>query len=361
MGKRFFFICPDDPVPRGGILVIYRHAALLREMGFDAYILHSKPDFKCDWFSLEMPRIVYPQYSFKEKAQLFFHNFKNVVRKVLFRGETPYPVRLKLGQPLIFEGKVLEPVNEQDCLILPEYNVTFLHNIFPIIPFIIFNQNAYYTFEYKPLPKTPFSLSEPLLKNSPYLSPFLKKVIVVSEDSLNYVKTVFPAAPVERIHLSIDYELFNDEQPKSLAMTFMPRKASGDSAQVFYILSERGKLKNWKVIPLDNMKLEEVAGHIKTSALFLSFADSEGFSLPIIEAIASGAVVVGYHGEGGREIIQNSVEKGNIIEYVKKVEELALKIEANREGISKKEAKRIREEFPLSQEKEDLMRIYSSL
>ncbi len=361
MGKRIFFICPDDNVPRGGIRVIYRHATLLKEMGFEAYILHMKPNFKCDWFHGEMPDVAYPKYDLKSKLYHAFFNFKEWIRKTLFKRSEKNYNRFKLGQSLVTIFKTLPPIHQNDLLVLPEYNASTFVQTYPGVPYIIFNQNAYLTFEFKPVPKKPFALNQPWIAPSPYLNPFLKKVIVVSDDNFEYLKYVFPAIKMDRVHLSIDYNLFNDESPKEFMISFMPRKGLEDARQVLAILAERGNLKNWKVFPLDNMSQDQIASHLRSSAIFLSFAEKEGFSLPILEALASGCIVVGYHGEGGREIIQNPIEAGNIIAFVKKVEEIALQIEQNRENLSKKEAIRVREEYTLSQEKEDLMRIYSSL
>ena len=48
---RILYFCPDvKNNPSGGIGVIYQHVKVLRELGYDAQILHEKNDFaKIEW------------------------------------------------------------------------------------------------------------------------------------------------------------------------------------------------------------------------------------------------------------------------------------------------------------------------
>jgi len=80
--------------------------------------------------------------------------------------------------------------------------------------------------------------------------------------------------------------------------------------------------------------------------VFLSFGYPEGFSLPPVEAMASGCVVVGYHGRGGREYFDPSfsypVEAGDIIGFAQTVEEL-LKQELSAPGTLENQGKKAME------------------
>jgi glycosyltransferase involved in cell wall biosynthesis len=71
--------------------------------------------------------------------------------------------------------------------------------------------------------------------------------------------------------------------------------------QVLNILHARGVLDGWEVISIDGLPEHEVAERLRSCAVFLSFGHPEGCPLPPLEAMASGCVVVGYHGRGGRE------------------------------------------------------------
>jgi len=47
---RIYVFCPDLPKPLGGVRMLYRHIDILNSNGFEAYIVHSRPEFRIDWF-----------------------------------------------------------------------------------------------------------------------------------------------------------------------------------------------------------------------------------------------------------------------------------------------------------------------
>ncbi|WP_231283066.1 glycosyltransferase [Capnocytophaga ochracea] len=148
----------------------------------------------------------------------------------------------------------------------------------------------------------------------------------------------------------------------------MPRKLTDDVRQVILILKLRGVLSNWSLVSIDNKNELEVANIMKESVFFLSFNHREGFGLPPIEAMACGCYVIGYHGEGGREYFNpkfsSSIEGGNIIEYVKKVEELLLIYEKSPEIIiekGKKASDFILSNYSMEREEKDTISIWNNI
>lgn len=55
--ERILYLVPDHPLPSWGNGMSYHHVALLREFGFQAYVLHCKPGFLLDWLDLEVPKL----------------------------------------------------------------------------------------------------------------------------------------------------------------------------------------------------------------------------------------------------------------------------------------------------------------
>jgi glycosyltransferase, group 1 family len=148
----------------------------------------------------------------------------------------------------------------------------------------------------------------------------------------------------------------------------MPRKLTDDVRQVILILKLRGKLKDWKLVPIDNKTEQEVAEIMKQSTFFLSFNHREGFGLPPVEAMACGCYVVGYHGQGGKEYFKpefsSLVEGGDIIAYVKKVEELLSTYEKSPETIiekGKKASEYILSHYTMDKEEEDTIKIWNDI
>ena len=77
-------------------------------------------------------------------------------------------------------------------------------------------------------------------------------------------------------------------------------------------------------MPIDGVPEARAAEIIRESAILMSFGAPEGFGLPPAEAMAAGCVVVGYHGNGGREFFTSRhgfpIEVGDILGYAQTME-----------------------------------------
>jgi hypothetical protein len=260
---RIGVLCPDYPAPAGGIRRLYRHVDVLCRHGFDAFILHDKPGFRCTWFENTTP--------------------------VLARTAT-----------------TLSP---DDFLVVPEVLGPGVASIAVGVPKVIFNQNAYLTFAGYP--------AHGLAEQYPYQHPDVVAVFCVSEDNAAYLRYAFPKLPLFRLHYGID-SVFAP-RPKRRAIAYMPRKNAADVVQVLNLLRVRNALDGWELIAIDNMNEPQVAECLGLCAVFLSFGHPEGCPLPPLEAMASGCVVVGYHGRGGREYFDKTfswpIEMGDVVGF----------------------------------------------
>lgn len=268
-GTRIYFMCPDLDEPRGGVRVIYRHVDVLNAAGFDAAVVHYQPGFQIRWFS---------------HRTCVLH----------------LPVDLR----------------PRDILVFPEIDGPAIADAGGTIRKVIFNQNAYYTFQHYPVDQ---SIGIP-----PYMRPEVVATIVVSEDSLGYLRHTFPEAVVHRVHWSIDPQFHHPGRPKARQVCYMPRKHPEDSQQVINILRYRRALEGFRIVPIHNMPEMEAARIMGESMVFLSFGYPEGCPLPPAEAMASGCVTIGYHGNGGREYMRPDlafpIEAGDIIGFAKAAE-----------------------------------------
>jgi glycosyltransferase involved in cell wall biosynthesis len=102
----------------------------------------------------------------------------------------------------------------------------------------------------------------------------------------------------------------------------MPRKSPRHVELVNHYL----KLKltpDWTLRAISGLDQDGVAKAMQESAIFMAFSELEGFGLPPIEAALCGNLVVGYHGEGGREYwhppIFSAIPVGDIKSFVKGV------------------------------------------
>jgi hypothetical protein len=265
-----YVICPDDDNPWGGIRKLYRHVDILQQHGLPAAILHECPGFRCTWFANQTP-----------------------VR---------YVSQIR--------------VQESDYLVVPETRGPIITTQFPGVRKVVFNQNCYHTFRGFHL-----HYDQQLM---PYTHPDVIAALVVSRDSEEYLRYIFPGLPVYRLRYAIDANLFAPGTEKKDHIAFMPRKQGEDIIQVLNILRFRGALARFALVPIHQKTEAETAAMLRAARVFLSFGHPEGFGLPAAEAMACGCVTVGYHGGGGREFLRPEVgfpiEVGDILGFARTVE-----------------------------------------
>ena len=92
-----------------------------------------------------------------------------------------------------------------------------------------------------------------------------------------------------------EYETFAfvpwDQKRNQIA--FLTHKNTSDLAQVLKILSLRGRLKGWELVPIEGLDEAGVATVLGQSRLFLSFGHQEGLCLSNLEALACWCRLIG--------------------------------------------------------------------
>jgi hypothetical protein len=310
-----WFICPHNKSPSGGVRKFYRCVDTLNAAGLSASILHAPRGFRCSWF-------------------------QNTTRVVSAE-------EITLGPRDIF---VVPEVFGQSICDLPRNTRQ-----------VIFNQNVYLTLK---------SLEDGSDNAAPYTNnPELVMVLVVSQDNADVLKRTFPETPVRRLRLGIDSSLYHPPQAsKQRRLVYMPRKRREDAAAVLAQLKLRGVLNGWDVVAIDGRSEAETAELLRTARLFLSFSFQEGFGLPPLEALASGCIVVGYHGLGGREYFQPpfamAVEDGDVAAFVRTVEATIHNIDADPrrvDSLAAAASRFVSEHYPIEAEKRELLNIFGPL
>ena len=309
-----YFFCGDFAEPIGGMRITYRHVDLLNRLGFRACIVHQKRGFRCTWFENTTPA------TSREEAE----------------------------------------IRPNDIIVFPEVVEPRAAEFYPGVKKLIFNQNCYTTFFYYGMDKQD--------SRTPYTNRDVLGVIVVSQDSAEYLSYVFPGLRIYRCHYSISPRLFYPSLPKKRQICFMPRKNRSDALQVINILRFRGGLRDYEVRPIDNVPIEQAAAIMRESAIFLSFGHPEGFGLPPAEAMACGCLVVGYHGRGGREFFRPDmaypIELGDILGYAHTVEWLIRELDERPDRLREvalHASEVIRTTWTESREEADLAQIWADV
>ena len=270
-----YFLTPENNKPSGGVKVIYRHTDILNRNGIDAAVLHQQHGFRAAWFD-------------------------NTTR-------ITYLPDMQIGK--------------SDYLVVPEVygpnivNIGKLLNLGTGVKKVIFNQGCYNTF-------FGYSLDTICAGNlaTPYtLHDEFVAVIVVSENSREYLRHLSPDLKVFRVHNAINPDLFTFSPPTRKQICFCPDKHPEDAIQVLAMLQLRGVLDKYKIVPITGMREQQVGDVMRESSFFLSTTYHEGFGLPAAEAMASGCIVIGYDGMGGREYYKDDfaypVPLGDIINF----------------------------------------------
>lgn len=309
---RVFYYCGANALPTGGNKIIYRHVELLVQAGLDAWVYHPVDGFVYSGL-VESPRVVGPSTIEARRCDVF---------------------------------------------VLPEDGGPGLSNFAPGMRKLIFNQNAYYTFRH-------FGLGGDDLP--PYGHPGVMGALVVSEDSRRYLDYAFNGLACKRLVLSLDYEtfVFVPWSQKRRQIAYMTRKNADDVAQVVKILSRRGLLRDWAMVPIEGLSESEVARIMGESMLFLAFGHPEGLSLANLEALACGCRLIGYSGRAGREYFEatesQEIEVGDVVGFCQAVEEFALGAEdaASRLSVQAFNASRfVRETYASQRERDCLLKAF---
>jgi glycosyltransferase involved in cell wall biosynthesis len=275
---RVYYLAPDLVAPSGGVRNIYRHVDELRALGIEASVVHTRSGFRCQWFPHETP--------------------------IVAAGE------VRLG--------------ETDVLVLPEVCGPGLSQVPAGVRTVIFNQGAYLTYDF-----IPFDATE---AGAPYAAmPNLAGIIAVSEDSQSVLTYGFPKVPVYLARPVIDAEVFNPSgrsgptaPPRGRRIAYTVSRRQAEREHVLHMLRARGALEGWELAPIQGRTEAETAEIMRSSAIFFSFSDREGFGLPPAEAMASGCYVVGFTGLGGREFFDpeycTAVPENDVLAYARAAE-----------------------------------------
>jgi hypothetical protein len=278
---RIIYGAPPSNTPAGGVKVIYRHSEILNHMGISSAVWHpGDENFKCSWF-------------------------ENNIRTITAQELSP----------------------QTDVVIVPEIWASSYVPMLKGLGFrvAIFVQNCYYT-HVNLNPSNPNAIADAYRNADLILS--------ISQDTSEYLINIFKV-PEEKVILqrySINASLFRPGN-KSKTITYMPRKMEQHSVRVVSAL--RPLLpEGWSIKALDKMTETQIATNLADSIIFLAFSEFEGLPVPPVEAALSGNIVIGYHGQGGREywLAPNfiQIEQGDIQGFIKNVLDTIEKIGNNK-------------------------------
>ena len=241
---RIVFLCP---FPRGAITggtkTVYRQAELLTDAGFDAFV--HQPEGQPAWFE----------------------STARVIREPRF---TPLP-----DDVLVFPETINGPLAELVQAPLTAKKVLYCQ--------------AHYYALFNAVP--PERLSQLGFAG----------VACQSAIARGFLERVLHLRDVAVIPCYIDREQFYPRE-KHTQIAFIPRKLPRESAAIQKIFELKYRTLQWtRWVPVENRTERETAEIFGCSAVVLSLPFLESLGLVPLEAMASGALVAGFHGYGGQE------------------------------------------------------------
>ena len=191
-----------------------------------------------------------------------------------------------------------------------------------------------------------------------------KFILSVSKNISHCVKLAFPncSNKILLTSLSVDAEKINFKAKKNNLITYMPRKLSQHSDLVMFFL-KKYLPNSWKIKKIHNVNEKKVFYYLSKSKIFLSFTHFEGLGMPPIEAALAGNKVIGYTGEGGKEIwhkpIFTEVPNGDILKFV---DEILKSLSDNKISLDfKLQRKKIVDNFSINKEKKNLIKMIKKI
>jgi hypothetical protein len=264
----YFFTLDTLGNPVAGVANIYEHVKVLNELGYKAFIMHEKDDYK-------------------------------------LRGdETSMGINDWLGEEyaalphISIEGQQLN-VTPTDFIIIPEVFANVMDQVkaFPCKK-IVFSQSYDYLLELLPIGKkwhTDFGFYD---------------VITTSEKQANYVKSLFNGINTHIIPVGISDMFKPSDKPKNPVVTILTRN-HGDAKKIansFYLQYPIYKFITFK--ELRGLPKDQFAEELGKSCLAVWIDDPAGFGTFPLEAMASGTPVIGKIPNMIPEWMEHTVEGG---------------------------------------------------
>jgi len=266
----YFFTLDTLGNPVAGVANIYEHVKVLNELGYRAFIMHEKNDYK-------------------------------------LRGdETSMGINDWLGEEyaslphISIEGQQLS-VNPTDYIIIPEIFANVMDQVkqFPCKK-IVFSQSYDYLLELLPIGK------------KWHYDYGFTDVITTSERQANYIQTLFQGINTHIVPVGIADYFKPSEKPKTPIVTIVTRN-HGDAkkiANAFYLQFPVYKFVTFK--ELRGIPKRQFAEELGKSCLAVWIDDQAGFGTFPLEAMQSGTPVIGKIPNMVPEWMESTNEGGDI-------------------------------------------------
>ncbi|NET11147.1 MAG: tetratricopeptide repeat protein, partial [Symploca sp. SIO2B6] len=256
--SKIYYLCPDFERPSGGTRELYWHVWQLRQQGLEAWILHQKKGFRLTWHNIDVPII-----SFADSPVLN-------PTDVLVLPEVMSPALKQLSKAAVRVNKVILAMNWHP-------------NYWQLAP-----GDNWTNYE-------------------------VQAVLTPSVLIADYVRWQMNL-PVTTVTSYVDpKQYFYDGRLKQPIIAYITQKTP-DAATLQGILDAKpGCFRQFRWQAIADINEADYAHQLRQASVYLASSFLAGANISVLEAMASGCLVVGYHGVGGREFMVGEGDRQNCI------------------------------------------------
>jgi hypothetical protein len=236
------FVCPSVRKITGGIKCIFRMAATLRRLGYDA-VVFEPAGARPSWFANDVP----------------------VFDRSVFRNTPDQIVVLPEDQPIILERFAQRPQRK-----------------------VVYCQNHFYA-------------AMSMVDSRTYGDFGVSHILCSGRTIYDYCRHRHPDVPSHVIPIAVNSKLFYP-RAKQDRIAYIPRKRPVESLYIRDLLRyEYPQFRDVEWLELKDKTEQEIAEAVGGSSVFLVLHRLDSLPLTGLEGMASGCVVAGFTGIGGRE------------------------------------------------------------
>ena len=236
------FVCPPVGKITGGIKCIFRMASALRRLGHDA-VVFERTGTSPKWFSTDVP----------------------VMDRTVFRPTPEQILVLPEDQQQVLETFAKRPQRK-----------------------VVYCQNHFYA-------------AQGMQDSRTYADYGVSHVLCSGRTIYDYCRHRHPDVPAYVIPIGVDPRQFH-ARPKQERIAYIPRKRPLEAAYIRDLFRfNYPQFRDIEWLSLQDKSEQEIAEAVGSSSVFLVLHRLDSLPLTGLEAMASGCVVAGFTGIGGRE------------------------------------------------------------
>ena len=196
-----------------------------------------------------------------------------------------------MGSVPVVAGTTIE-VGADDVLVLPEAPLVPGTDPAPGARKVVLNQNHFYTYATWDAPASAYPGWDPA-----------PTVWTVSGESVAVIGALHPDLAVRRLPPPVDPAEFGPA-PSASGVALLPKKRPHEGRLLERLLEVDPRTAGVPVRVIADAPRADVVSALAQAQVFVSLSHTDSFGLPVVEAMLSGCLVVGYDGGGGVELFE---------------------------------------------------------